>query len=469
MLAMQSPSLLVVAVLLGGIAQAETLRVGPDPEKFEFTEVSQAIGVAQDGDLILVAPGSYNPFLMQSKSVSIHGSGSDQTFINILNPSTFGFLGTAITVLNSNNAPISLGGFTLTYDGDTSQAAAPWVAVTDCDQSVELFDLNLQVEDEYSTLGADTFVGFVRLESSRRVHLSGIRVQGGAALALDPADEGTLFTGQVIGGFSGLFVFETPTWIADSYFEGSTLPNCLTPPQNLNPIIPGSGLIADSSIIVASNTTFIGSNGQPAGSSECPAIDGAAGIRLRNGASLRWYGGPEARIVGGSGFEDSIGGPGAWMFSPSELLYADDVFPEGGVDGSGGVQPGVDLAPPFLATAEPYAERRPGLIPSGYFVSPGSQLDLSLNGKPDAIQFILWNEVLETWSGGLPLDGVVFVNPQTSSLLGPVSMDATGAGGLTVNVPAQSAFLNVSVAFQSVEFDGQFYTTAPPVRIATRL
>ncbi len=56
---MRYPAALLLASTLASSAHADVLRVGPAQQ---FAEVADAVSAATNGDLILVAPGTYASF-----------------------------------------------------------------------------------------------------------------------------------------------------------------------------------------------------------------------------------------------------------------------------------------------------------------------------------------------------------------------------------------------------------------------
>jgi len=104
-------SLFVAALTLVGVARAgATLRVGPART---FTQIGPAVTAAVDGDLILVDPGSYLPFHVPGKGISIVAAGAAFTMQqpgsvpairidNVVYPRQVSVIGAFIDYTNTN-------------------------------------------------------------------------------------------------------------------------------------------------------------------------------------------------------------------------------------------------------------------------------------------------------------------------------------------------------------------------------
>jgi hypothetical protein len=73
----------VAITAAAGASARNTLTVCPaGPPECQFATVQEALSAAQDGDRILIAPGSYNAGLTINKSVSLIGSGATETTLS---------------------------------------------------------------------------------------------------------------------------------------------------------------------------------------------------------------------------------------------------------------------------------------------------------------------------------------------------------------------------------------------------
>ena len=73
-------SIVVGGIVLSGIANATIIYVDDDGGG-DYLTISEAVANAVDGDVIIVAPGTYVEEVIVDVSVTIAGSGVDQTFV----------------------------------------------------------------------------------------------------------------------------------------------------------------------------------------------------------------------------------------------------------------------------------------------------------------------------------------------------------------------------------------------------
>ena len=99
----------LVALALGGVAQAAVLSVDPTygdtPGAGQFRKISEALAAAQSSDTIQVAAGDYAEALSITKGVTLQGSGPQFTRQNA-------------TITIKTTEPVKISGFTVTSAGD---------------------------------------------------------------------------------------------------------------------------------------------------------------------------------------------------------------------------------------------------------------------------------------------------------------------------------------------------------------
>lgn len=90
-------AMIMVLVWVSGTGEGETITVDDDGEG-DYTAIQHAIDNATDGDNIVVFPGTYNESIEIGKSISIEGTGANETIIR-------GLKGTdTVTILSDNVA-----------------------------------------------------------------------------------------------------------------------------------------------------------------------------------------------------------------------------------------------------------------------------------------------------------------------------------------------------------------------------
>ncbi|MHC4375282.1 MAG: hypothetical protein ACYS26_01660 [Planctomycetota bacterium] len=302
---LQPGRLVVLALtvgLAGATANAETLTVGDDALTSDFTSIQDAVDAAAPGDTILVAPGDYVGFRVSSKPLTILGAGSDQTRINEFTISLF-TQESAIGVENVNDGTVRIGGFLIELpEGDIFTAPLPrYVALRDCDASVEIFDVEVlnpcpDYWDQFSLgLEIPPNSGFYNVADCRQVMLSDVRVTGAAQKVFTGLEDSGVTFG-LLEGYAGLMLHDSHAWVSNSHFEGGNVVHCEPEGEILGAMRSGSGARLWNSRLVASNTSFQGGQGQSDFGPTCVKLEAGAGIVLQYGSQAKLLGGPQAAV-----------------------------------------------------------------------------------------------------------------------------------------------------------------------------
>ena len=461
--------------LASATASAETWTVGEDALTSDFTSIQDAVNAAAAGDTILVAPGDYVGFRVALKPLTILGAGSQQTRINAVAGSFF-TTESAIGVEFVNEGSVRIGGFSVELpEPDFFPGIVPrYVALRDCDASLELFDVEvLNPCPDYWDLfnlgpNSPQNSGYFNVADCRQVMLSDVRVAGAAQQVFPDLDT----AGSAFGlpeGYAGLMLHDSLAWVSNSHFEGSNIVHCYAEGEALKPMRSGSGARLWNSRLVASNTSFQGGQGQSDFGPTCVNLEAGAGIVLQYGSQAELLGGPLAEVQGGSSFGSAQGGSGATLYGPSSLLYATDTTPAGGFSGSGLIMPSIAELNPDLVQVIELDSQRPVMTSSASFAQQGESFQLDLLGNPNGVQVVLW----ETEIGGqLPsplIIGDLFLDPASAQMLGVFTLDGAGAATTTLQVPVGPEFAGVSIAMQTTELVHPQFLSAPPLFVATSL
>lgn len=454
-------------------AWADTLTVGMDPLTADFISIQDAVDAAAAGDTILVGPGEYVGFRVNTKHLTILGAGQGLSRIYKF-PGSFFSEGSAIRAEFVDTGRTRIGGFLIELgEHEFPTGIAPrWVSLWECNAPVELFDIEVRNPDtafwDYFTFGPNNPVqsGYVDIADCRRVLLSDVRVTGTAQQALaDPmgGDSGI----NTVEGYAGLALHDSLAWTANCHFEGCPLEHCFGDNPPLAPVRSGPGAHLWNSRLIASNTYFEGGRGQTELSAGCVSMEGGAGIVLKYGSQAELLGGPSAEVQGGSSLGSAAGGSGALLYGPSSLLYAADTTPIGGFAGSGLIAPSIDELTPELVQVLVLDEQRPSLVPSTSFADQGSTIQLTLAGTANATQVVLWDAELTGSLDSPLLVGDLFLDPVAAQMLGVFALDGAGQAATSIEVPVGAEFAGISIAMQAVELAHPLFYPAPPIFLAT--
>ena len=122
---------LVLSLVIAGLAQAGIITVGPNVGN-DFETIQAGIDAANDGDIVLVAPGEYittEPITFRGKAITVQSEvGPDQTTIRMGTP-TDPDRASVVILENNETADSVLDGFTIT-GGKGSWAFIPTKAWT---------------------------------------------------------------------------------------------------------------------------------------------------------------------------------------------------------------------------------------------------------------------------------------------------------------------------------------------------
>lgn len=452
-------------------AHADTLTVGPNAGAFDFTDIQAAIGASSPGDVIRVAPGTYPAFKLD-KSVSVLGSGTSQTLL--VRQEGASLFGTpqwepVIEIFSLAGGSARVGGFGMRSAVNVELPTSPWILVEQCNGSVELFDLELNLPaPEFLNTIFPLPQGAVELRECAQVVLSGVRV-GELAQApivgLGP-DEPT-----VLSGSPGLQATDSSVWINDCLFLGSSVPECQGAEVFSFGHFPGAGLrLNGTTSVVASGSTFRGAPGRTS-DAFCAAFDGAPGIQVPGGdhdVSITLHGGRPNLVQGGA----AATGP-APGFGVQAIAGQVSVSTDANVSITGGEEA---LAGSFAADFDPAGVHqwtvsevvRPALNTSRYVVPLGNSFTLNFGGEPNTLHIARFTEGIISAATLPGIDGTTLIDPAGSETLTLVGVDEFGQGSRSLTVPADPLLLDLSIAIQSLSFHPDQARIAPPVLITTR-
>lgn len=422
---------LLATVALVPALGAATLVVGPGQA---FTDIQAAVDAAQPGDVILVEPGTYGAFAV-TKPLRILGAGSG--VVRVVEPTGEGVhvegIGAGDEVVISG---MEVDTMPFVLFGD------PFVLhAKDCDGTVVFHDLLVQNEPQAPGLGVEGCARVLLLDST----LAGAGASGS-----------TVTLGAVQCTDSTL-------WIANSVLVGFH-------PAITGIQYPGSqGLEASGSTVHAWRSELRGGNGSGGKPAFFTPPDGGHGATLDNSA-LFLYGGPTALLAGGNGTSgglfggNGVGGHGVELSNGSFLLQQTDVPVVGGFDASGAVQQaplGVDGTSGLTLDPTVY----PTLDATAVQGAIGGSFNLNTAGSAGGLAFLFTSvgtgpDVVVPGVGGIGL-----LDLTTLFALGTTTLDGTGFATQAVFVPANPAFIGVTLFFQSVEAVGLQVGVTNPVLV----
>lgn len=458
--------------LSASLVHADTLTVGPDADVYDFASISFAINAAKAGDTILVAPGDYGGFHLQSKPLTILGSGSGQTFlINTFTP-LFVESGT-LRVSNVNEGRVRIGGFTVQppYQKEINQINR-WVTAEFCEAPIELFDIEVPDPEpvswshNFQAPDLDWYPGILAFNTCRQVHLSDVRVTGYAEKIpefMPPLGLNWTTT----EGYAGLSLWDTRAWCSNCWFEGCSSVTCDLDATPIKPILSGAGARLWNSQLISSNSRFQGGIGHAADTELCVDLAGGRGMDLKFGSRVELYGGPQAGVFGGDSNCAEPGGHGIEATGPALVMYDPSAVPTGGLDDQGVQTTPIAEMSKELVQVVPLGVQRPSLVPGASVLQPGTTSQLELTGTPGGVQVVLWQAELGGQLASPLIQGDLFLDPATASMLGVFPLDAAGQATASLQVPAGSEFIGISIAMQTTELIHPLFYPAPPIFLAT--
>lgn len=231
----------LITLLLGARADAAVIVVaGSIGPGIDHTSLQTAIGVAQNGDIILLKPGTYGPALIQGKSLTIAKVGD------------FAQVGGLIVQDLAADQRVVLRDLTLTYLVVTPPPIVflPPLQVRTCAGAVSVEGCDL---DYYSALGPDRTAAVVT--QSERVVFSQCSLTGGdgSPTLFDP------FVGGVPGG-EALRVVDSKVWLHGSTCRGGD--GGVAVDDEMSPTSGGDGIRAQNSWVWLFGSDVKGGDGQ---------------------------------------------------------------------------------------------------------------------------------------------------------------------------------------------------------------
>lgn len=451
-------------------SQAEVRTVGPDEQLYDFTSIQAALDASQDGDLIRVAPGDYQPFLIVDKAVSVLGSGSDLTRIQAQTlPSVEGPRWmTSIYAWGVDANPIAIGGFSIEPGVEGNHEGCYGLYLDDSTQAIQVFDVEVTVDrpiltKKHSRLGVFTQSGAASCSYSdcHTRYANGIE-----PWAIDAPED--------YKGVAGFALDGGQAWMSSCTLEGSLGPQCgdSSPSIYLFPVDPaGPGIQQFSGDLTLADCVLIGADGNSAGPCD-PGLAAPGFLRTievwDDGATVI-HDGPNNRIQGGSA-----------PYAPaSAMVYTAPVEPE--LSAFVKLIPGIDetglIAYETLFFTEDapviHADHRPVLSAQPGIVELGSEVEVQVYADPDAVSFVFWSgQPLAAPSNATPtivgVDGTLLLSPLAAHLLPILVHDGNGKGALSADLPLEPTLLEVWITLQAFEVDANGITATPAVAFATR-
>jgi hypothetical protein len=424
---------------------ASDLYVGPSAP---FSEIQPAIDAAAPGDVIHVAPGVYDVFVL-TKPLAIVGAGSGQVLVR----DPVGVLGCTVSGIPAGTEAV-LSGFELgaPLAAFTLKTNPVRLQVSDCAGRVALHDL---LSD--SGTGSGYSPRIVGLEDAAQVVVSASRLIG---------------TSVGPGGQIPLLAVGSHVWVVDSELRGGD-GELLSFSPNPNGIPVGApGIWVRSSTAEVSRSVIVGGRGG-ARFTIFPTIyqpeQGGPGV-LTFASSTTITGGPGNRIEGGPAAPPAPPESPYWVFGPppggpalqiddtdfgwlteSEVNLASDVLLLGGLDGAGAPEP-VVLGDTLIVVNDPF--ERPTLHTTEKQHALGAASTLHLSGPPSSMQIAAF-ALASLDATDLPgFAGQLMLPPAAVWPVGVATLDAAGLGSLGVAVPAATALSGVRVWLQGLSLSG---------------
>lgn len=402
------------------------ITVGPEGSGAQTDNINDAIFNADEGETIFVLPGTYEDIQVKRQSVRILGAGADRV--------TFAYSGDALFAQSSRifdlteNQQVFISG--VTFDTQVSTTFEGSLHAFDNQGRVYLHDCVVR-----STTGSAQAA--LQFENCDEVFIDRCSVEG-----FTPAFVKGAFAGS---GGAALSADFSRIRLSDSRVLGGSAVQ--SAPFFAN---GGDALVLDDCELALHGSELLGGDGF-----DSLGGDPVAGVGLRAWRSDVQLSGPlGTQVVGGAGQSADplivTTGGSAIVFEDElcTLVHSNTVAFAGGVSSDGAQVPALSLqgAP---QTVELF--QRPGLQTSAASVSPGNAFVLSLDGEPasaHAVALALGTAPTYTLATAF---GDVILDPSSTTLLAAVSLDATGAGTLAIDLPAEPALTGIVGWFQSLQ------------------
>ena len=413
------------ASLLIGHATAAVLTVGPSGQ---FAQITDALVVAQPDDVILVEPGTYDPFVVD-KPVRVLGQGADVVVTSL------GTWGIHVTGIGAGEEAV-VSGLDVRANPVFSVPTAS-VYLSNNAGTVLLHDLDVD--------GLYAFPG-IQVDSSARAVLMACDVQAGPP-------------GAVVATGSEL-------WIAESTLIGSI------PFTGFSE--PGShALQASACTLHAWRSIFRAGDGASGKPSFFIDPDGGDGIHA-DASTANLYGGSVGEVSGGDGASggffgnDGAGGAGLRLLNGSTARVQQSIPITGGVDATGSI-----ATPPIVTDGSSSFSQDatifPALIAGAAQTSLGGNFVLQFDANPSAVA-VLFVSFDTGPTLTLPgVEGLSLLNPAQFLQLAVVLLDGLGAATVPAAVPATPSLLGTTLIFQAAEAAGaQLAITNPALVTVTQ-
>jgi hypothetical protein len=400
------------------------LTVGPAGSGAQFTEIQAAIDAAQDDDVILVQPGTYQKIdVARPLRILGDGTGSVTVAAGVIVVPGFG-LGVTVSGIRAGE-DLVLSGIDVLGNGDPTDTDQ--VLIRDCQGTVILQDMVVQAG------ASDTGL---EVERCSRVMVLDSRITGGS--------DGAFFGGNPSG--SGIQAANSTLWIANSEIACEALFPFASP-----------GVEVRSCTLHVWRTSIRGADLGGELSDEI-GDDGGHGL-LAVGSTVNLFGGPGSAVIGGQGslIEDPIeighyafqGGYGLNLTQGSHARVQASLAIQGGWNGDHTVLwPPTRVDPTSSLTLD--AKTFASLASSVQQVPIGSSFGLTLDGNPGAYQVLYMSLRTGPTASLRGVDGLGMLDRSgLFSLIGEV-LPPSGTFATTVRVPATASLIG-STFLQNAE------------------
>ena len=424
------------AFVLASTLSAGVITVGPSGA---FTDIQPAIDAAQPGDVLIVEPGSYSPFVL-SKALRIYA----HPVASIVHHPGVQVVVTGIAA--GEEAVIH--GFEL---GTCPDVSCFGTVPGNC-YSMKVHNnagtVLIQKQDSYGILVSNS--DLVVVSDSE---LFGRKPNG--------------CSGHLSGPGVALDATASAVWVVRSTLDGN---GSISPGDDE---FAGTGIKAhDAAIYVADSTVIGGSGGQIVGS--CAGgltfigTNGQPGIDASGASLIKVVSGPSNSIVGGNGgattsFCIGLGAPGIRLAGVSELLLVDSIPVTGGADYLGALHPPVET---FDSASAGVTSLIYPLLAGPPELSPGFSTSLLSSGNPGAVTSLYLSLGLGPATLVSGVDGAAVLDVSSLTFIGSATLDPAGFATFPIAVPPIPALIGALGVFQSVEAGGPQIAFSSPLFVA---